>query len=248
MTTLDRGESPTWQRALVPVGLLLSLSVHAVFAMTVEVPPPPRKVAERWVEMTIATPPAPPPPPPPAPAPAPAPVPPPKPKSVPKVVDAAEIPKASAPAAAAAEASAKPPRRVAGLSASSFATGSGTGFAADAGTTLGVAPSAAKMTIEEARDSVAYSAVSARPTCERPPFVVPEAVAAAGIEGQVRVVFDVTAEGKVQRVRVTGRLHPEADAACAAAWAQTRCTPGRQGDGAVTVTNMPYFCTIKAID
>jgi TonB family protein len=139
-------------------------------------------------------------------------------------------------------------RRVAGLSASSFAKTGGTGFTADAGTTLGAAPTKEKMTVEEAQQSVAYSAVTSRPTCDRPPFVVPEAVAAAGVEGQIRVVFDVSDTGQVQRVRVTGRLHPEADAACVAAWTKARCTPGQQGGTPVTVTNMPYYCTIKAID
>jgi TonB family protein len=137
---------------------------------------------------------------------------------------------------------------VAGLSASSFAKTGGTGFTADAGTTLGAAPTKEKMTVEEAQQSVAYSAVTSRPTCDRPPFVVPEAVAAAGVEGQIRVVFDVSDTGQVQRVRVTGRLHPEADAACVAAWTKARCTPGQQGGTPVTVTNMPYYGTIKAID
>jgi protein TonB len=248
LTRLEASSGAGWQRALVPVGVLLSLGIHGIIAMSVDLEE--RKPARRdtWAVVTAA----PPPPPPPAPEPPPPPPepPPPKPKTKPKVVDIQDTTTKPPPTPTpeVAPEPTKTVRRTAGLSASSFAKGSGTGLSADAGTTLAAAPGGKKLTIEEAANSVAYSAVTSRPVCERPALDVPEAVAKEQVEGQVRVVFDVNERGGVQRVRVTGRLHPAADAACVAAWSKARCTPGAQGGEPVLVTNMPYYCTFKAID
>lgn len=249
MTRLERSGGPAWQRALVPLGVLLSVSAHAVIALTVDLDErqPPKR--DTWSVVTVAPPPPPPPEPPKPPEVEPPPEPP-KPKAKPKVVDIKDTTTKPPPTPTpeVAPEPGKTVRRTAGLSASSFAKGSGTGLSADAGTTLGTAPGGPKMTIEEAASSVAYSAVTSRPVCERPALSVPEEVAKDQIEGQVRVVFDVNERGGVQRVRVTGRLHPAADAACVAAWSKARCTPGAQGGEPVLVTNMPYYCTFKAID
>ena len=251
MTRLERSGGAGWQRALIPVGLLLSVGAHALLASSIDLEKrePPRR--DTWSVVTVAPPPPPPPPPEPPPPPPPEPPPePPKPKTKPKVVEAKDTTKAPTPTTPteAQPQPNKPVRRTTGLSASSFAKGSGTGLSADAGTTMSGAPGGPKMTIDEAASSVAYSAVTSRPTCERPPLTVPDEVAKDGVEGQVRVVFDVAETGAVQRVRVTGRLHPAADAACVAAWSRARCKPGAQGGEAVMVTNMPYYCTFKAID
>jgi len=192
-----------------------------------------------------------PPPPPEAPPPPPPPPPPPEPKK-PPATRAAPVPfqetTAAPPPEAAPPPTNRPVRRVTGLSATSFAPGSGSGLQVNAGTTLAGASGSERMTLDEAAVAVPFAAVTTQPRCPRPALTVPDAVREAGIEGTVRVVFDVAADGRVRDVRLTGGLHPDADAACVAAWAAVRCRPGQQGDTPVTVTQMPYLCTFKAVE
>ena len=77
---------------------------------------------------------------------------------------------------------------------------------------------------------------------------VPDSLIEAEITGSVHIAFDVLNSGTVRNVRVVRPLHPDADAACIAAWSSVRCKPGKQAGDPVTVTNMPYICTFKAID
>ena len=258
-TRLDFGASPSWQRWVLPGALVVSAALHLLVAKTAlpeDGAPPPRR--DTWVELAVVPPPPPPEPvvapPPPEPEPAPEPKPKPKPNPKPKPKPEPEPQKVdfdettTEPQPEDAPPTTKPVRRVVGLSASSFAEGSGSGTTARAGTTLGSGSKSETMSIDEAKETVAYGAVATRPRCSQPPLTVPEDVIADGVEGQVKVVFDVDGTGRVQNVRLTRRLHPSADAACVAAWKQARCKPGKQGKTPVTVTNMPYYCTFKAID
>ncbi len=248
-TTLDFGGSPPWQRWMLVGGIALSVGLHVLIARYAFPDGAAPEKADTWVEMTVVQPPPPPPvqevvveplPPPEAPKPKP------KPKPVPEKVEFKDTTKQPQPEDA--PPTKKPVRRVVGLSASSFAEGSGNGVSARAGTTLGSGSKTDTMSIEEAATSVAYGAVTTRPKCSQPPLEVPESVIEAEVEGQVKIVFDVDGTGKVRNVRVTRKLHPGADAACVSAWTQARCKPGQQGSDAVTVTNMPYYCTFKAIN
>ena len=241
MTRLDTGRASGWRRWIPALGLGLSLGVHAAIAFGVRVEAPVQAAVDQWLPMTVVAPPPPPPPPPPVAEPAP----PPSPRKVKFQETAKEPPPPDAPPP---PPSPKPVRRVTGLSASSFAQNGTSGVSARAGTTLGDAPVGKGLTLEEAKESVAYAAVASRPSCSRPILDVPEAVAKEGVEGEVRVLFDVGSDGKVVNVRVTGPLHPAADEACARAWTRARCKPGKQGETPVTVTEMPYFCRFKAVE
>lgn len=76
---------------------------------------------------------------------------------------------------------------------------------------------------------------------------MPESVVKAGLEGEVHVRFDIDADGGISAIRVVRGLSPEADSACAKAWAETRCKPARRGRTPVAVADMPHSCLFRAL-
>ncbi len=145
-----------------------------------------------------------------------------------------------------------PPRRVVqGLSATSFSTGSGTGFSVCAGTTLATGADEPGMNLDDAaqaEQAVSFSQVTSAPRCRKPPLTVPDAVRTAGLEGTVSLRLDVGPGGQVLDVRVVGSLSAEADQACVDAWRRAHCRPGKQGGVPVTVVDLPHSCTYRAMD
>jgi periplasmic protein TonB len=208
-----------------------SLAVHGGLALAFG-DPPAREPAPVFVAAKVI-PPRPPLPPEPVVEAAPPPPPKPEPKK------AAEI---AAPPAPASPETVAPRRVVQGLSASSFAPGSG--VAVRAGNTLSVAaegPGAALDAIPS------FAAAVERPKCRRPPLSIPDSVRRDRVEGLVGILFDVGADGRVSNVRVTDSLTPDADAACVSAWSGTHCKPGTDGTVAVPVADMPFTCRFEAI-
>ncbi len=223
-------------------GWLVSLVVHLGIAgclALVQVAPP--QAVRRWVEMVVTeTPEAEPEPPPPPPEPEL-----PKPPRPPKVVEYTAEPTLPDPVAP-PDTPTQSVRRVQGLNSASFLPGSGSGVAARAGTSLTVKATEETMTREEA--TVSWAAATSPPRCPRPALEAPATVKKAGIQGSVEVLLDVGADGKIDAARVTRPLHPDADAACLAAWSAVRCTPGKVGNDAVGVAGLPHTCTFRAVE
>ena len=249
MTLAPFERTPPWQRALKVGAVVVSLGLHLglgaggnYYAALHAV----KEKADTWVEMVVVVPPEPPPPPPP-PEPEPE-EPEPKPKPKPKKVEFEETVKEPPPPEAKPER--RRVRRVQGLSRSSFGEGGATGIDARAGTDLGVAATDETLTLDEAAESVAFAAVTVAPKCKTPAITLSDedltTIKAEEIEGSVRILFDVHADGAVRNVRVSKGLHPVADSACVKGWTGHRCKPGKQGDEAVTVTGMSYGCRYKA--
>ncbi len=143
----------------------------------------------------------------------------------------------------------KPLRVVQGLSASSFATGSGSSFAVRAGTTLRTRADDELMDIDEAGQAVAFSAVTRQPRVRSwPRVVVPDSVKQLGLEGTVTLRLDIDEQGQVLDVRVEQGLHPDADRECIKAWKKANIGPALQGDQPVTVLNVPYRCRIEILE
>jgi TonB family protein len=223
-------------RRVGPLGVSVGLHVLVALALlALKVPEVARQQA--WVEMVVAPPPVPQAPPPEPPPPVPT-----------RVAVAADVPvrpqEALEPVAAPEPTPAL--RRVHGLSSSSFLQNSGTGLAVRAGNSRGVGASDELMGLEEA--GVAWTAVTAMPRCKKPDMTAPEPVRAAGIEGTVEILLDVDAQGAVVRGVVVQSLSPEADAACLAAWKQSRCDAAKMADAPVAVREVPFSCTYRAMD
>lgn len=230
-----------WLRALRVGGLGLSIAFHAALAWYAMQEAPKKEKKETWVEMAVVETPPPPPPPPPPPEPEK-----PKPKPVDFKDTVKEPPKTPPPE------SAPPPeprkvRRVQGLSASSFAAGSGTGLDARAGTTLGTSAGKETLSIDEAARSVSYAATTTQPRLKVKPAepATPEAVVAKGEKVEVYVILDLDETGRVTRVvlkpgSVSSGLG--AEEACIEAWKRARYTPALQGDTPVGVTGIPQRC------
>lgn len=234
------------ERASRAVGLIVAILVHALGGVAIAMVKPIEKVKQVWVEVAVlqAEPveEAPPPPPPLEPEP------PPPDKERPEVVDFQDTTADATPDAPIDSAPAdQPVRRIQGLSASSFATG-GTSFSVRAGTTLRTKAGDETMDLDEAANSVAFSAVTRQPRVRnKPPLQVPDSVQALELEGTVSVLVDVDAQGEVTGVSVAQGLHPDADRACVAAWRGASFAPAMQGDRPVAVRNAPYRCRIEII-
>lgn len=229
------------------LALGISLTVHSAGWWALGDTPPPREprifVAATIVppELPPPPPPAPTPPPPPEPAPA-APTPAPRPQPA----EAPPPPSAEPPPPEPPQAEPTPRRIVQGLSASSFAPGSGSGLAVRAGNSVGVAAQGAGASLD-AIPLPDFGSVAERPKCQRPPLSIPDSVRRDQIEGVVAIEFDVSADGTVRNVRVVRGLSTEADAACVEAWQSVRCRPGSDGAQPVAVQSMPSTCRYEAI-
>ena len=107
------------------------------------------------------------------------------------------------------------------------------------------------MNIDEAANSTAisYAAATTQPRLKkRPPRDIPQSVIDAGVEGSVKIVIDISAEGKVTAGRIVRPLHPDADVACIRSWKKAIFRPAKQGDSPVAVQNFPRRCHFKALN
>ena len=246
MIPLPFDRTPPWVRALRAGGLVGSVLFHGALAWWAMQDHPKEEKKETWVEMAVVEakpPPPPPPPPPPEPD---------KPKPKPKPVEFKETVKQPPPEAAPPPEQQRVVRRVQGLSASSFAQGSGAGFDARAGTTLGMKATNETLTVDEASKSVSYAAATTPPRLRyKPPLEGPEALKANDVEGTVNVLINIDAEGRVTEVSLAPGGSPlgfGAEEACLSAWRAAKYSPAKQGDVAVPVKNIPNRCTFKAIE
>jgi protein TonB len=230
---------PTWQRATRGLTIPASVSVHIFFAWWLLQPHPDGAANEEtWVEMEFVEPP-PPPEPPPVVEEAPKPKPKPEPVAVQTIV---ETPEPEPP---------KPVRRVQGLSASSFARGSGTGITVRAGTTTATHATEELMGIDDSTnfDPLPIAAVSRLPRLRyKPPVNVPEEAIAAGAEGRLDLLLDLDTKGRVIKVTSKGTLGFGLDEACADAARRMRYAPAVLNGEAVPVTGVRFPCVIKALD
>jgi protein TonB len=233
-------EVPAWQRWLRRGAWGGSIAFHAVAATFLFSSRPEAAQTEKWVEMAVVE--APPPeaePPPPEPEPEPEPE---KPK--PKPVEKAETvppPEVEPPKRA-------PIRMAQGLSASSFAPGSGTSFDVRAGTTTMAKAGPDTMTLDEAQGQPCNEAPVAAKIKIKPMMDVPEEAQAAGVEGQISVLIDIDAEGRVTAARVQKDLGYGTGDACVAAWLKARFRPATKCGTPVPMVRVPYSCTVDAIE
>jgi len=242
---------PFWQRATRSAAIPASIGVHLFFAwwlVQAHVLEP--KAEEQWVEMAFVEPPPPPEPLPTEPEPTPEPEPLPKPKAKPvdikEIVETPEVAPEAAP-----EPPPRQPRRIQGLSASSFAKGSGTGLTVRAGTTTAAKATDELIGIDDATgfDPLPIASVSRLPRLRyKPPVKVPDEAAAAGIEGELELLLDLDNKGRVTKAVVNGELGFGIEEACQAAARRMRYAPAVLDGNAVPVTGVKFRCEIKAID
>jgi len=246
VSKLDFGSSEPRQAWTSRFGVVGSILFHVLLGFLIYQNPEAVEKVEEWVEMTVLAPPPPPPEQPPPPPVVPKPT---KKKKKPKKVSADQTTDKPPPEADAGDVQEdKLVRRIQGLNPSSFGNGTG-GFTVRAGTSLGVAATDETMTLEEAAEAVSFGAVAERPKCKKPNTKAPSSAIDDELEGTVKVLFDVTAEGQVVNVRVLQGIRPDVDQNCIRAWSSVQCKPGRLLDNsAVMVTDMRYLCTYKGID
>lgn len=220
--------------------LLVSLLAHLAAASgTARIPERPPK-GPAWVEMAVVEPPPPPPPPPPPEVEPPPPPPPPPPRA-----DAPPPPSAAPPPDVP-----PPPRIVQGLSAGSFAPGSGTGLAVRAGTTTAARAEGNGLSLNEpvAQAPVAWATLSAQPKLRaKPSLVVPQEVIDAGIAGEVELLLDLDVDGNVANIRVAQSLSPAADQACIAAMRSSSWKPGIVNGRPSPTLGVPYGCKFEKV-
>lgn len=227
------------------VGILVAILVHVLAGAAVVAIRPIERVRQVWVEAVLSeTEPPPPPPPPELPV-----EPPPPPKERRKVVEFEETVEDPTPDAPVESTPAdKPVRVVQGLSATSFAAGSGVGFSVRAGTTVRARANDDLMDLDEAASSVAFSSVTRQPRVKsKPALSVPQSVQDQRLTGVIKVLVDIDDQGEVTEVRLVEGLHPEADRACLEAWRAASFSPAMQGETAVAVRNAPFRCRIEQL-
>ena len=231
-------EVPAWQRWLRGAAWGGSIAFHAVAATFLLSTRPEAAAKENWVDMAVVEPPPPeaePPPPEPEPE---------KPKPKP-VTKAETVPPPE-------EAPPPPPRapiRIAqGLSASSFAPGSGNSFDVRAGTTTMAKAGPDTMTLDEANGKACTDPPVAAKIKIKPMMEVPEEAQKAGVEGQITVLVDIDAEGRVTSARVQTGLGYGTDDACVAAWLKARFRPASRCGTPVAMKGVPQRCTVDAIE
>ena len=145
----------------------------------------------------------------------------------------------------------RPRRIVQGMSANSFAEGAGTGFDANAGTSLGVAQSDQKMEIDDAKEwtSLPYASVTVRPKLRNfPPIQVTQEAMDEGVTGKWKISMTIDENGRVKEVKIPKAIGYGLDKACRDAWMASRWKPGEKDGTPVTVTGIPGVCEIKALD
>ncbi len=145
----------------------------------------------------------------------------------------------------------KPRRVVQGLSASSFAEGSGTGMSVRAGTSTMTKAGKETLEIDQATEfsNVPYASVTTPPRMRAvPEITVPQEAIDNEIEGTWTVVLDVDPSGRVVRARMAKAVGYGIDEACVAAWRASRWKPGKKDGVPVGVTGIPKKCSIKAVD
>lgn len=225
----------------------LSIGFHVFLGLLLLAFPEQAKKAAVWVEVAIQEPKPPPPepePPPPEPEPEREK---PKPKS-PKEVQydqlAEDLPEA--PTEQTPPPDAKPVPRVAGLSANSFATGTGTNFAVRAGNSMMAADEGKGMSLEEAaRTPRAYTSAGTPPKVRRVPTMgYTDAASRAGVRGRIDVVLTIDPAGKVTDVKVVKGVGYGMDELCVERWRQSEWRPATSGGMAVTVNGVPAWCTL----
>jgi protein TonB len=227
-------EVPRWQRWLRSGAWGGSIAFHAIAATFLLSTRPEAAQKETWVDMAVVEPPPPeaePPPPEPEPE---------KPK--PKPVEKAEaVPPPE-------EAPPPPPRapiRIAqGLSASSFAPGSGTSFDVRAGSTTMAKAGADLMTLDEANGPPCTDPPVAAKIKIKPMMEVPQEAKDANVEGPISVLIDIDSEGRVTAARVQKGLGHGTDEACVAAWLKARFKPATRCGTPVAMKGVPQRCTV----
>jgi outer membrane biosynthesis protein TonB len=247
--------TPAWQRWIQVVALPLSVAAHLVLAIFVISRPPAAQAEASWVEMTVVeapeAPPAEPEPPPEEAKPEPEPEPEPQPQpELDAVAFDDTVPTDQAP-------DLPPPtqrrvvRKVQGLSANSFAEGSGTSLGARRGNTTAVAATDETLDLDADEEFVLLpvASVTTQPKgCTRPPVDVPKEAIDAEYEGTLRMTLDLDAEGRVFRVHFLDHADHGVEDACRVAALAMRCKPAKKDGTPVSVTGMPHRCTIKALD
>ncbi|MBN1335242.1 MAG: energy transducer TonB [Deltaproteobacteria bacterium] len=233
---------PAWHRWVRSLAIPVSVALHLLAALLLVRQPVEARPEAEWIEMAIHQPaPAPPAPPPPVERPrtrskAPDPVP------FSETVKEATTPDRPPPPAV---------RRIQGLSASSFAQGSGTGLSVRAGNTLAVpaGPETADIGEVDAGALLPVTSVTTQPrACSKPPVEVPKEAIDASVEGSWRMVLDLDAQGRVTSVRFLDIPTYGLEEACRAAALRIRCRPARKDGVPVAVTGMPHRCTVRALD
>ena len=251
MRSLQSGTA--WWKGTIPA-LVVSFGLHAAAGAAVLTIKVVEEVQPEWVEMVVHTPEPPPEPPPPEPEPEPEPekpkpekkkkAPPPEPVEFEETT--AEPPPEAPPDKP------KPRRLVQGLSASSFAEGSGTGVSARAGTTLSTKATTDTMGIDEAENwtDVPYASVTTKPKLKGglPRIEVPQEAIDNEIEGTWPIIIDISEQGRVVKARMPQKAGYGIDEACLSAWKTTRWKPGERDGTPVSVVNIPMKCTIQALD
>ena len=146
---------------------------------------------------------------------------------------------------------AKPVRKlVQGLSASSFAEGSGTGLTVRAGTTTATKAKGKGLELNEEAgfSTVPVSAVSRPPKLKRKPKLhVPESIRLQKIEGIVEVMLTIGEDGAVKSAKVVRSLHPDADIACVVDLKRSHWKAGIKDGAAVAVSGVPFTCRYENI-
>jgi protein TonB len=247
---LDEGNGGRW--VVLLAGVALSGLFHVALAVTVSQIPVREAKEPVWIEMavTVTEPPPPPPPEPEPPKPEPEPEKP-KPKVEKPPIDLKDIPPPPPENAPPPPPTERKVRKVTqGLTANSFAPGSGTGFDARAGTTTAT-KAGETMGLDEASEfaTVPYTSVATPPKLRpSPPLEVPPEVIEARIVGRVELELTISPEGRVTDAEVIAKLHPAADAACVAhAKANTRWSPYTQDGAAMAVKGVPFSCRFEEL-
>lgn len=245
------GASPGWHGWVRAGALPVSVALHVLVALILVSRPAPVRAAAEWVEMAVVRPPPPPVVEQPLPEPKPEPRRPRKPDAVAFEDTVAEAPPEDAGDAAPEERPTRVVRHIQGLSASSFAEGSGTGLAVRRGTSTGLAATDETLGLHDQAgyELLPIATVTTQPRgCTRPPVDVPKEAIAAEYEGTLRMTLDLDETGRVIGVAFLDHADFGVEAACRTAALAMRCRPARRGDVPVPVTGMPHRCTIKALD